>query len=238
MATAQLDLMNRVHRILGLIPARGGSKGLPGKNLRMLGGKPLLAWTIEAARAVASIDRVIVSTDCPDIGATARQWGAETPFTRPGFLAADTTGSVEVVRHALDALGEVWDYVVLLQPTSPLRTGRDIEECIRRCVDVGAPSCVSVAALEKPLSWLFAQDEVGHLIPQFGDEVVPRRQDERPLVFPNGAIYVFKPELVKTCGRILVHGTIGYEMSPECSVDIDTALDLKLCELLLDEAEK
>src|SRR5262245_25182815 len=120
-------------RVLGLITARGGSKGVPRKNVRPLGGKPLLAWTIEAARNAPVIDRLILSSDDAEIIEVARAWGCEVPFVRPPELATDTADSVEVVRHALSTLGEDYDYVVLLQPTSPLRTGEDIENCVRLC---------------------------------------------------------------------------------------------------------
>ena len=127
--------------VLALIPARGGSKGVPGKNIRPAGGKPLIAWTIEAAKCSRYIDRLILSTDDPAIVAVAKQFGCDVPFMRPAELATDQADSMVVVRHALQAIGERYDYLVLLQPTSPLRIAADIDAAVERCLQSDAPTC-------------------------------------------------------------------------------------------------
>jgi len=135
--------MYKGKRIVATINARGGSKGVPGKNIRDLGGLPLIAWTIREARRSALIDRVIVSSDDEGILAVARSHGADTPFVRPAELARDDTPGVDPVLHVVEALKpDMYDYIVLLQPTSPLRTVEDIDGCIAACLDA-ASSCAA-----------------------------------------------------------------------------------------------
>ena len=137
----------KAREILGLIPARGGSKALPHKNIRQFAGKPLIAWTIETALACPMLDRTIVSTDDPEIADVSRHWGAEVPFLRPAELARDDTPGIEPVLHAVRWLGENEgyrpDYVMVLQPTSPLRTTEDIEAAIQLARDRQADGVVS-----------------------------------------------------------------------------------------------
>ena len=142
-------------KVLALIPARGGSKGLPRKNVLLLGGRPLLAWSILAARGSAHVDRIVVSSEDREIIETAREWGAEVPFVRPAELARDETSGMDVVLHALDQAGQGFDYVVLVQPTSPLRTPQDIDACLERCLETGAPACVSVCEPAKSPHWMY-----------------------------------------------------------------------------------
>src|SRR5688500_10349967 len=134
--------------VLALIPARGGSKGLPGKNLLPVDGRPLLDWTVQAARRSRYIDRVVLSSDDPAIIAAGLAAGCDAPFVRPAELASDTAGTLEVVEHALDRLPG-YDVLVLLQPTSPLRTAGDIDGACERMVASGAGSCVSVSLVEQ-----------------------------------------------------------------------------------------
>src|SRR5271157_3678171 len=135
--------------VLALIPARGGSKGVPRKNLREIAGKPLIAWAIEAGRQSRYIDRLILSSEDPEIMAQARSWGCEVPFVRPAELARDDTPGMEPVLHALTALPEEYDYVVVLQPTSPLRLAEDIDGCLETCLRQEAPACVTVAEVDQ-----------------------------------------------------------------------------------------
>src|SRR5262245_50403921 len=142
-------------KILALITARGGSKGLPRKNVLDLAGKPLLAWSVEAARASRYIDRLILSSDDDEIMDVAKQYGCEVPFRRPKDLATDGAPTSPAVVHALDAIGEAFDYVVVLQPTSPLRTAADIDGAIELCHVRRASTCVSMTETSKPSEWMY-----------------------------------------------------------------------------------
>ena len=150
-------------KVLGIIPARGGSKGMPKKNIRPLLNKPLIAWTIEQALKSKYIDRVVVSTDDPAIARLAKKHGADVPFMRPDKLATDKAKSIDVVSHALLSLPEKYDYVVLLQPTSPLRTADDIDACVKLCMSKGGNSCVSVTESEKNPHWMYSLDRNGRM---------------------------------------------------------------------------
>ena len=221
-------------KILGVIPARGGSKGLPGKNIRVLAGKPLIAWTIEEAKKSACIDRLILSSENQEIIRVAREWDCEVPFVRPVELAADETPGIEPVLHALEALPESYDYVVVLQPTSPMRTVIDIDNCIRMCMENGMHSCVSVTAVDKSPYWMYKLDESDRLIPLFPDmSLTPRRQDLPVVHAINGALYVAECSWLKMNKKFIADETIGFVMSKERSIDIDTELDLNFLEFLL-----
>lgn len=215
-------------RVLAVIPARGGSKGVPGKNILPVGGRPLIGWTIAAARESVHVDRAIVSTDDEEIMAAARDEGGETPYRRAPSLATDTATSVDVV---LDALERVpgYDIVVLLQPTSPLRTAADIDAALRLMIDRQAPGCVSVCeATEHP--WLmFRADGEGRLdsycAPPQGSSL--RRQDLPPAYMLNGAVYAVQTVRLVGTRRFFVPGeTVPYVMPIEKSHDIDTWDDL------------
>lgn len=220
-------------KVLAVIPARGGSKGLPGKNIRPLAGKPLIAWTIEAARGARWVDRVIVSSDDEAILAVARAWGADTPFVRPAELAADDTPGIAVVFHALDALPG-YDWVVLLQPTSPLRTAADIDRAIERCWADDAPACVSVTEAPCTPGWLFHLDDNHRLRGYLPEAQRPKRRQDSPELFTlNGAVYVARSAWFRQTGGFLTEETRAWPMPPERSVDIDTLLDFRLAELLL-----
>lgn len=216
-------------RVLAVIPARGGSKGVPGKNILPVGGRPLIGWTIAAARESVHVDRAIVSTDDEEIMAVARDEGGETPYRRAPSLATDTATSVDVV---LDALERVpgYDIVVLLQPTSPLRTAADIDAALRLMIDRQAPGCVSVCeATEHP--WLmFRADGEGRLdsycAPPQGSSL--RRQDLPPAYMLNGAVYAVQTVRLVGTRRFFVPGeTVPYVMPIEKSHDIDTWDDLR-----------
>ncbi|MEO1750163.1 acylneuraminate cytidylyltransferase family protein [Thiofaba sp. EF100] len=219
--------------ILALIPARGGSKGLPGKNILPLAGKPLIQWSIEAAHGSRFMTRVVVSSDDPAILAVARAAGAETPFVRPAELAQDDTPSMDVVLHALDQLPPV-DWVVLLQPTSPLRSAEDIDQAIARCLETGAPACVSVSESPALPWWMFRVDATGRLVPFLDAAQRPQRRQEAPTLYTlNGAVYVARVEWLRKTRSFLSEETVAHVMPAERSVDIDTALDFRLAECLL-----
>lgn len=220
-------------RYLAVIPARAGSKGLPGKNLLPLGGRPMIAWSIEAALASRYLDTVIVSSEDEEILAVGRQWGAQTPFVRPQELAEDGTPGIDVVLHACRAMPG-YEYVVLLQPTSPLRAAEDIERAIERCRDSGAPVCVSVTKPEKSPYWMYFLDEAGHMAPVVDAGRLPALRQALPEAYAlNGAVYVARIDWLEQAKAFLTAETVAYVMPRERSVDIDTALDFKLAEALI-----
>ncbi|MDP2849425.1 MAG: acylneuraminate cytidylyltransferase family protein [Humidesulfovibrio sp.] len=230
--------MYKGKRILATISARGGSKGVPGKNIRDLGGLPLIAWTIREARRSAMIDRLVVSSDDEGILAVARSHGAETPFVRPAELARDDTPGVDPVLHAVEALKpEAYDYVVLLQPTSPLRTVEDIDGCIAACLDGGHPCVLTVTQPEKSPYFMFTMAEDGRMSPVIAQESYHTRRQDLPRVFaPNGAVYVADCQWLARTRSYLTPETRGFEMPRDRSQDVDDLLDFDICELLLRRA--
>lgn len=221
------------NKVLGIIPARGGSKGIPRKNIKLLAGKPLIAWTIEEAKKSQYLDRLILSSEDTEIITTAKSWGCEAPFVRPAELARDDTPGIEPVIHALHQLGEHYDYVVLLQPTSPLRTVEDIDGCIRYCFQEGAPACVSVSLIDKHPYWMYTLDEHHRLYPLFPvAQSIQRRQDLPPLYIENGAVYVAQKDFLLNRKSFTTEETLAYIMPPERSWDIDNESDFYYCSLL------
>ena len=212
-------------KVLGVIPARGGSKGLVGKNIRLAHGRPLLAWTIDAARASKSVDRVVISTDDDGIMAVALSLGCDVPFRRPDHLATDTATSIDVVLHALDALPG-FDTVVLLQPTSPLRTGDDIDNACALYARTGGGPCVSVSVVDHSpyLMYQLAEDlSIRPLLPM--PDGATRRQD-LPVAFAlNGAIYISSVGDLRTTRTFITSHTVAYVMPQARSLDIDTISD-------------
>lgn len=221
--------------ILGLIPARGGSKGIPQKNLAPLAGRPLLAWTCEAARGASALTRVVVSTDDDAIAAEAERCGVET-LRRPRGLAADDTRMLAAVEHALDELGEP-DAIVLLQPTSPLRGARHIDEAVALWRATGADSVVSVVEVPHqftPASLLRLEGD--RLEPYGGDTGPTNRQQKERLYARNGpAVVVTRPSVVRA-GRLYGDDLRAYPMAPRDSVDVDGPEDLALAALYLGDA--
>ena len=213
--------------MLALIPARGGSKTLPRKNVLRVGGRPLLAWTIEAARAARCVDRLILSSDDEEIMEVARQYGCDVPFVRPANLAADTTPTIDVVIHALDAVPG-YDFVALLQPTSPLRTGADIDAACAMLEAQAAPACVSVTLAEQSPYWMYWLGEASALRPVLADHHgFNRRQDLPPIYILNGAIYIADIEWLRRTRSFVSAATLGYIMPGERSIDVDTAADFE-----------
>lgn len=215
--------------ILGLIPARGGSKGIPRKNVLPIAGKPLIAWTIEAALAAGSIGRVVVTTDDDEIAEVSARHGADVPFRRPADLARDETPGIDPVLHTIDALPG-YDTVVLLQPTSPLRIAADIDAAVA----MAGSGATVVSVTEAPhAEWIFAMDAAGRLDIDPDRPAAQRRQDMARRYALNGAIYVAGCNLLRARRTFLAPGTLGYAMPAERSVDIDGPLDWRLAELLL-----
>ncbi len=226
-------------KILAIIPARGGSKGIPRKNIIDVAGKPLIAWTIEAAKKSKYIDRLVLSSEDDEIIRIAIQWGCEVPLKRPDFLAEDDTPGIDPVLHMLSVLPE-FDYIVLLQPTSPLRRTEDIDGCIEQCITKRANCCVSVTEPDKSPFWMYYINSEGVLEPVVSsdNEVAVRRQDLPVIYALNGAVYVARCEWLLTNKSFLTKETIAYPMSKEHSIDIDSWRDLQLAKLILEESIK
>lgn len=221
--------------VLAIIPARGGSKGVPRKNIRLLGGKPLIAWTIDAARRSGHIDHLILSSEDAEIIEVAKAWGCEVPYVRPAELARDDTPGIGPVLHALDILPG-YDYVVLLQPTSPLRTTLDIDGCISLCDDRKAQACVSVTEPAHHPHWMFTLDATQCLHPLI-EQRGSRRQDLPTLFALNGAVYVAVSSSLQISRSFVGENTVAYVMPAARSIDIDTEQDLALAACLLQQQE-
>lgn len=226
-------------KVLGLITARGGSKRAPRKNLRPVGGRPLIAWTIAAATESRFLDRLILSSEDEEIIACARRFGCEAPFVRPHELAGDDAASIDVVHHALNTLSERYDYLVLLQPTSPLRAAEDIDGCVAACVAADAPSCVSVSRVVKPPQWMYRLQADRRMIPfaptgprpERGRGADPLHAD--PLHVLNGAVFVARCDWILQRSDFIAADTIAYEMPPERSLDVDDETDLRIANALV-----
>jgi len=233
-----------VHRestVLALIPARGGSKGLPNKNVLPCAGLPLIGWTIAAARAVDLIDEVVVSTDSEEIAVIARNAGASVPFVRPQKLAADNSSMMDVVEHAWKSLrtpsGAPYDFIVLLQPTSPLRSAAHIREAVelyfaKRRFPIS--TLAAVCKVSQKYGWLLRQSgPAGNLRFCFDVEGRnPRRQNiEDDLFLPNGAIFIVKGG--EFSQGFYGEDTVPYVMEPDVSIDIDSIEELNAAEKAL-----
>ncbi|MBX5437765.1 MAG: acylneuraminate cytidylyltransferase family protein [Alicyclobacillaceae bacterium] len=224
--------------VLAVIPARGGSKGVPRKNLREVAGKPLLAWTIEAGRASRYIDRLVLSSEDPEIIDVAKRWGCEVPFVRPEALARDETSAMDTVLHALNEI-EGFDYVVLLQPTSPLRLAEDIDRCLETCLGCGSWAGVTVTQVDKSPFWMYRLDERMRLSPLLPSAKPPlRRQESEAVYVLNGAVYAAEIKRLRAVRSFLSSDTVASVMPRERSIDIDTEFDLWLAELLLRERNR
>lgn len=214
-------------KVLALIPARGGSKGLPRKNVLSVNGRPLLAFSVDAARGSRFVDRTVVSSDDDEIIAAALSSGAEVPFRRPAPLATDTATSIDVALHALDQLPD-FDVLVLLQPTSPARTTADIDAAFERMATAGAPACVSVSLVEQSPHWMYRLNDSGALHALLDPTEYTRRQDLPSVYALNGAIYIADAAWLRRTRNFVTPETIGYVMPASRSVDIDTAADFEV----------
>lgn len=222
--------------MIAIIPARGGSKGLAGKNIKELVGKPLIAYTIEAAKAAEGISQVIISTDNAKIAKIATDYGAECPFMRPAELASDTAKSIDTYLYTMARMeelsGQPIEEFMVLQPTSPLRNAQHIDEAIQLFRSKEAESVVSYVEEAHPINWHRFLDEEGRIEDVFTDHALLNRQDYRKTYYPNGAIYIFKHELVKE-GKYYSEKSFAYVMDKKYSVDIDTQEDFEYAQHLL-----
>jgi N-acylneuraminate cytidylyltransferase len=225
-------------RVLCLIPARGGSKGIPCKNIKPLVGKPLIYYTIDAALENFPQNAICVSTDSLDIKSTVEAYGIGVPFIRPPEYATDSATSESVVYHALQFYQDRkidFDIVVLLQPTSPLRTGKHVREALRIFLNSTADMVVSVKETKSNPYYLLFEENNDGFLNKCKEGSFTRRQD-CPIVYElNGAIYIFRVESFLRSGFKGLVNRQKYLMEGVCSVDIDTPLDWMLCESIMRE---
>jgi CMP-N,N'-diacetyllegionaminic acid synthase len=225
-------------RVLGIVPARGGSKGIPGKNVRPLGGKPLLVHTAEAALAARRLSRVVLTTDDERIAEVGRGCGLEVPFLRPAELAMDDTPTLPVLQHVvaeLEKTGDRFDAVCLLQPTSPFRRAGDIDGCISLLESAGLDAVVSVLPVppEHNPHWVYFQDGEGLLRLATGEEQpIPRRQELPPALHRDGSVYVTRRDVLME-GNSLYGKRLGGFLADSRSLNLDTPADWERAERLV-----
>lgn len=229
-------------KFIGLIPARGGSKGIPLKSIAPCAGRPLLAYTAETALGSALLDRAVLSTDSERIAEVGKALGLEVPFLRPAHLAADDTPMIEVLQHFVDSLGPEAPEaaLVLLQPTSPLRKAFHVDEAVRLFLERGVDSLVSVMQVPhqfNPVSVMTLGGD-GTLSSFMGDSAAILRRQDKPRVFArNGpAIVITTPRLIRE-GRLYGPRNLAFEMDATSSLDVDAAEDLAMAELILRREE-
>jgi CMP-N-acetylneuraminic acid synthetase len=221
--------------VLGIIPARGGSKGIKRKNIYLLSGKPLIAYTIEAALKSKKISKVTVSTDDLEIAQIAKKYGAEVPIMRPEELAKDDSPGILSLFHMVEYLentGTKIDIIVTLQPTSPLRTNRDIDAVIDKLISTNSDSVISVNEV-KQTPYLMFRVENDRLKPFFGEEMKINRQALPKVYSLNGAIYATKRDVLMKQRTVYGEDIRPYIMPEERSIDIDTLFDTKIAEMIL-----
>lgn len=235
--------MDTTPKILAIIPARGGSKGVPYKNIKPLAGKPLLGYTIESAKQSQRIDKLILSTEDNKIINIAKNLGVDVPFKRPVHLSKDKSGSLEVVQHAIDFYEKqniYFDAALLLQPTTPFRTNGFIDFAIEKFLDNKCDALVSVLPVPHQYNphWVFESNPDGNLNISTGDKnIIPRRQDLPKAYFRDGSLYLTKTEVIKKGS--LYGNTLSYIQSePEFYVNIDTEEDWKKAEMIAYAYEK
>lgn len=235
--------MYKEKKILAVITARGGSKGIPGKNIKSFAGKPLIAHTIEVANKSKYLTRTIVSTDYDDIAEISKKYGGDVPFMRPKEIAEDKSTSMEVVQHALKWLkendNEEYDYLMVLQPTSPLRSVEDIDECIKKVVDTGADSVMSMVELTDFSLKKLKKIEDDKILPFLEDEgkKSEQRQDLSKVYKRNCGIYLTKVEYIMK-GDLFGEVSRPYVMPEERSIDINELVDFKLAEFWINRLKK
>ncbi|TWT98636.1 acylneuraminate cytidylyltransferase family protein [Stieleria varia] len=218
-------------KVLGVIPARGGSKGIPRKNLADVCGRPLIAWTIEQALAAESLDSVVLSTDDPEIADVGRRLGVEVPFLRPDELAQDSTPTIDVLVHLCQALqkdAKVYDAICLLQPTSPQRPGNLIDQCIERFSRSDADSLITVVRVPHQHNphWVYWMNEGQSMeLSTGGVEPIPRRQLLPDAFIRDGRVYLTKTQVIMQRRSLYGDHVVGFEAEP--GINIDTMQDLE-----------
>ncbi len=221
------------HKVLAVLCGRGGSKGLVRKNVLDLGGKPVIAWSVEAAANSALLGRCVVSTDDPEIADAARAAGGDVPFMRPAELATDTAAVTEAMIHVVENLPEKYDIIVLLHATSPFRTGGDIDACIRMLVETGADTCVTFSEMVKPPSYIVRIDADHRMRPLEGSGLLKRRQEAEKHYLPNAAVYAVWTPFLLEHRKVYSEDTAALVTPYERAIDIDGLLDLEIARGLL-----
>jgi len=235
--------MSESPAVLVTVCARGGSKGVPGKNIRELDGKPLLAYTVECARKWSGCTNLVVSTDSEAIAAVAQEYGAQVPFMRPAELASDDAAKLPAIQHAATAMeretGQTYDYVVDLDATAPLRLVEDIENCFEVVHDSDATNAYTVCEADKnPYFNMIECDEDGYAsLSKTPPETVVRRQDAPTVYEMNASVYVFERDFLAATDTVHGERTRIAEMPPERSVDIDRPIDMNWVEFLMSREE-
>jgi CMP-N,N'-diacetyllegionaminic acid synthase len=231
--------MHQGKTFLAIIPARGGSKRLPRKNVLDLGGKPLIAWSIEAARSCRFIDEVLVTTDDDEIAEVAKLYGANVPFLRPASLASDTATSFDAITHAIDfykhELGKEFDFVILLQPTSPLRASQEVSNAIDLLSQKDADAIISVCEVDHSPLWMNILPSDLSMNKFMRDEVKSVRSQDLPKNYRlNGAIYICRTERLLAEKSFFISDNIfAYIMNKDISVDIDDLSDFNMAKCLI-----
>ena len=226
--------------MLAIIPARGGSKGLKGKNIKLLGGLPLICYSIKAALNSNLVTRVIVSTDNKEIAAIAKECGAEVPFMRPVNLANDTSMVIDTYLQVVDKITEksskpIESFIALL-PTAPLRSSQDIDKAIEIFNKKKADSVISVFEAAAPLHWhrhITKDGKLENYLPEF--KAIKNRQEYEKTFLPNGAIYIFRTEVLRLTREYYSKKTYPFIMPNKRSIDIDNLLDFEWAEFLLNK---
>jgi len=229
--------MYKNNKILVVIPARGGSKGITRKNIVNIYGKPLIQYTIDAAKDAKYIDKIVVSTDDEEIASISEQCGVEVPFLRPKHLATDKAKTIEVLIHSVEKLkeiGEFFDYIVLLQPTQPIRTGGIIDEAIEMIIDRDEESLVSISEVSEHPILIRTLDDTGKLHNILKINSTLRRQEFSKYYKVNGSIYINKINNNFTVNTSLNDNSLGFIMEKKYDIDIDEKIDLEFFKVLLD----
>lgn len=230
-------------RVLGIVTARGGSKGVPRKNVRLLAGKPLIQYTAEAALAANSLVKTILTTDDVEIAEVGKRCGLEVPFMRPPELARDDTPTLPVLQHAvrfLEDRGESFDAVCLLQPTNPMRLAADIDACVALLEKFGVDSVVTMLPVPAEYNphWVYFRGEDGAFRLSTGDKTpIPRRQMLPPAFHREGSVYVMRRDVLMVRNSLFGESVAGHLMNPRQCVNIDTMEDWAQAEALLSGAQ-
>lgn len=225
--------------VLIIIPARGGSKGIPRKNIKPLNGKPLIYYAIDTARAITSDENICVSTDDVEIKSVVDAYGLKVPFLRPDDLATDTAGTYEVLLHALDFYeqqGKHYDIVLLLQVTSPFRKAEQVKEALELFRQTNDKDAMVVSVKEcpsNPYYDIFEEDQDGYLQISKGDGTIYRRQDAPKVYEYNGAIYIMDAHTLKHTHMHKIPHRVKYVMDARSSFDLDTMQDWEMAEMML-----
>ena len=221
-----------VVKTVALIPARGGSKGIPRKNIKILCRKPLICWTIEAAKRSKCFDKIFVSTDDKEIAEIAIKYGAEVPFLRPKKISKDSTPGIFTALHLMEKV-DGFDALCLLQPTSPLRTYTDIKNLIEFSKAKQANSVVSISKVKKHPFWMVKKNKKENILPLFKSPVISRRQNLPEAYFINGSMYFANKDWLKINQNFITKETFGFITPHENSIDIDDYDDFNYSEYML-----